>query len=80
MNKTFKNWLGQITTGHGFMVLLPTLMAALSGAMGWDTAAPLLAASAVGLGWPENTALQNAAQATAAGIANAIAAAQKPRV
>lgn len=60
-----KAWLGQVTTGHGFMVLAPTLMAALTGQMTWQTATPLLVGGTVGLIWPENTTLRAAAQGIA---------------
>ena len=58
------------------MVLASTTMAALSGTMSWATAAPLLVAGAVGLVWPENTALRDATQATASDMANVLAAAR----
>ena len=62
MNLSTKNWVGQVTTGHGFMVLAPTLLAILSGAMSWQTALPLVIAGLVGLAWPENGPLKDAAQ------------------
>ena len=66
MNTSLKAWLGQVTTGQGVMVLVPTLCAALTGSLGWEAAAPLLMAGVVGLLWPENTALKAAAQTTMA--------------
>jgi hypothetical protein len=55
-------WAGQVTTGHGAMVLVGTLLACLHGDMTWAAATPLLAGSVVGLLWPENTTLAAAAQ------------------
>lgn len=63
-----KTWLGQVTTGHGFMILGPTLLAVLSGTMTWQTAVPLLVAGAVGLLWPENTKLSATVQTIAADV------------
>ncbi len=68
MNSSSKTWIGQVTTGHGFMVLAPTLLAVLSGTMSWTVAFPLLVASAIGLAWPENAALKDAAQTAAADL------------
>ena len=62
MNKSLKSWLGQVTTGHGFMILGSTVLAVASGTMTMSAAAPLLAAGVVGLVWPENTELQTAVQ------------------
>jgi hypothetical protein len=67
-------WFSQVTTGHGFMILAPTLLSVLSGQMTWSTATPLLVAGAIGVVWPENTALQSAGQATAADLASVVAA------
>jgi hypothetical protein len=77
MNNSLKFWLGQVTTGHGFMILAPTTLAALTGTMSWTSAAPLLTAGVVGLIWPENTALQDASKSAASDIASLIAAARK---
>ncbi len=55
-------WVGQVTTGHGAMILGPTLLAAAGGQMSWAQATPLLIAGVIGLMWPENTALKTAAQ------------------
>jgi len=63
-----KTWIGQVTTGHGFMLLAPTLLAVFAGTMSWDVAFPLLVAGAVGLAWPENGPLKDAAQAVAADL------------
>ncbi len=65
MNLTTNTWIGQVTTGHGFMVLVPTLCAAIAGTMSWNVALPLLAAGVVGLAWPENAPLKDAAQTVA---------------
>lgn len=72
MSTSLKSWFGQVTTGHGVMVLAPTLLSVLSGTMTWTQAAPLLVAGAVGLVWPENTGLKTAAQTSAADIANTV--------
>jgi hypothetical protein len=56
------NWLGQVTTGHGAMILGSTLIATASGTMTWTTALPFVAAGLIGLLWPENTPLMGAAQ------------------
>ncbi len=53
MNKLPRDWMGEITTGHGAMILVPTLLAVASEAMTWETAAPLLVAGVIGLIWPE---------------------------
>lgn len=76
MSVSIKSWLGQVTTGHGMMVLAPTLLSVLSGSTTWSAAAPLLVAGAVGLAWPENTGLRSASQAAAADVANMISAYQ----
>ena len=68
MNFSFSDWLGEVTTGHGAMILGPTLMAASSGTMDWPTAVPFLAAGVIGLFWPENTALKAAAQTAATDV------------
>lgn len=74
MNFSFSDWIGEVTTGHGVMILGPTLLAAASGTMSWPTAVPLLAAGVIGLLWPENTALKSAAQTAATDIEALIAA------
>lgn len=71
MNKNTKTWIGQVTTGHGFMVIAPTLLAVLSGTMSWTIAFPLLVAGVVGLVWPENTRLKDAAQTVAGDLETA---------
>ena len=78
MGSSFKAWLGQVTTGHGFMILTPTLLAALSGQLPWSAAAPLLMAGAIGLAWPENTALQAAGQSLASDVASLVNAYANP--
>jgi hypothetical protein len=70
----FNAWMGQVTTGHGCMILAPTFLAVAEGTMGWQTAIPLLFAGTIGLLWPENTALKAAAQATATDVEGLIAA------
>jgi hypothetical protein len=65
MNFSLKHWIGQVTTGHGVMILGPTLLAVAGGTMTWETAVPLLLAGVVGLLWPENTTLKTAVQAAA---------------
>jgi len=74
LNASSSTWLGQVTTGHGFMVLAPTVIAVLSGTMTLAVAFPLLVAGLVGLFWPENQPLRNAATATANDIEATIAA------
>ena len=56
------------------MVLAPTLLSVLSGAMSWPVALPLMVAGVVGLVWPENTALKSASQAAASDMAGMAAA------
>lgn len=53
MTDTYKAWLHQVTTGHGAMILGPSLLALVSGTMSWDVALPLIAAGLLGLIWPE---------------------------
>jgi hypothetical protein len=74
VNFSFSDWLGEVTTGHGAMILGPTLMAVSSGTMDWPTAVPFLAAGVIGLMWPENTALKTAAQTAATDVEALIAA------
>ena len=74
MNNSLKSWFGQVTTGHGFMILAPTVLSVMSGTMNWTAAAPLLVAGALGLAWPENTALQAAGQTVASALADAVTA------
>ena len=52
-----KSWFGQVTTGHGFMILVPTVLAILNGSLTWQQGVPMLLAGLVGLIWPENAAL-----------------------
>lgn len=68
MNFRLSTWIGEVTTGHGAMILGPTLLAASSGTMAWSTAVPFLAAGVVGLLWPENVALKSATQTTVTNI------------
>lgn len=63
-------WAGQVTTGHGAMTLVGTLLACLSGQMTWAAATPLLAVAVVGLLWPEN--------AQAAGVVQKVATDAQP--
>jgi hypothetical protein len=74
VNFSFSAWLGEVTTGHGAMILGPTLMAASSGTMDWPTAVPFLAAGAIGLLWPENIALKSATQTVATDVETLITA------
>ena len=74
MNNSLTAWLGQITTGHGFMILGGTLLSVFTGATSWSVAIPLLVAGVVGLLWPENTALSAAARATATDLEALLAA------
>jgi hypothetical protein len=68
VNFSFSEWIGEVTTGHGAMIIGPTLLAVSSGTMTWPTAVPFLVAGVVGLLWPENTALKSAAQTAAADV------------
>jgi hypothetical protein len=74
VNFSFSDWIGEVTTGHGAMILGPTVLAASSGTMTWPTAVPFLVAGVVGLLWPENTALKSAAQTAATDVENLITA------
>jgi hypothetical protein len=74
LNNSLTVWFGQVTTGHGFMIIGGTLLAVLGGTTSWAAAAPMLAAGVVGLFWPENTALRTAAQATATDVSTMLAA------
>jgi len=74
VNFSFSDWLGEVTTGHGAMIIGPTLLAVSSGTMDWPTAVPFLAAGVIGLLWPENTALKSAAQTVVTDAENLIAA------
>jgi hypothetical protein len=74
MLNSLKTWFGEVTTGHGIMILSGTLLSVLSGGMSWAGAAPLLVAGLIGLIWPENTALQTAGQAVATDVAGIVAA------
>ena len=78
MSDSFKLWLGQVTTGHGFMILAPTVLALLSGAMQWEAAVPLFLAGVAGLLWPENPPLKTAAQTLAVDMGAVIAAYRNP--
>ena len=70
----FDAWFRQVTTGHGMMILAPTLLALVGGQMTLQTAIPLLVAGVVGLLWPENVAAKTAAGAVATDIEALIAA------
>jgi hypothetical protein len=74
MLNLLKTWLGEVTTGHGVMIISGTLLSVLSGGMTWAGAAPLLVAGLIGLVWPENTALQTAGQAVATDVEGAVTA------
>jgi hypothetical protein len=56
------------------MILAPTLMAAMSGTMTWDTAIPLLIAGVTGLIWPESTVAATATQSVGRDVEALIAA------
>ena len=68
MNFDLSTWIGQVTTGHGAMILGPALLAAASGTIDWKTAVPFLAAGVIGLLWPENTPMQGAARTVASDV------------
>lgn len=53
MDENFRRWMSQITTGHGAMILGPTLLAVASGTLSWGAATPFLVAGVAGLLWPE---------------------------
>jgi hypothetical protein len=74
VNFSFSDWIGEVTTGHGAMILGPTLLAASTGTMSWSAAVPLLGAGVIGLFWPENAALKSAAQTVATDVETLIAA------
>lgn len=74
MNFSFNTWIGQVTTGHGVMVIGPTLLAVMAGTMTWQTAVPLVVAGLVGLLWPENAPLKTATQTVASDLETLIAA------
>jgi hypothetical protein len=74
LNEWLTAWSGQVTTGHGFMIIAGTLLSVFTGSVTWTTAAPLLVAAVVGLVWPENTALQTAARATVTDVENVVVA------
>jgi hypothetical protein len=74
MNIDVRNWIGQVTTGHGVMILAPTVLAALSGTMSWTNAVPLLVAGGIGLLWPENTAAMAAGQSMVGDVETLITA------
>ncbi len=57
-----KAWFGQVTTGAGFMLLAPTVLALLAHQITPEQAFPALAAGIVGLIWPENKALASAVE------------------
>jgi hypothetical protein len=74
MLNSLKTWAGEVTTGHGVMVLSGTLLGILSGQIPWSGAAPLMAAGVIGLIWPENAALQAAGQTVATEAAGLVTA------
>ena len=74
MINSLKSWFGQVTTGHGLMVLDGTLLSVMSGTTTWAGAAPFLAAGVIGLVWPENTALQAAGQTVATDLLGLVTA------
>ncbi len=56
-----RNWLGQVTTGTGFATVLAAIGAMASGALDWRQAVPVLVGGVAGVIWPENRALNAAA-------------------
>ena len=68
MDFDLNTWIGQVTTGHGAMILGPTLLATASGTIDWQTAIPFLAAGVIGLLWPENVPMQSAARTVASDV------------
>ena len=74
MMSAVTTWVGQVTTGHGFMILGPTLLAVATGSVTWPVAVPMIVAGAVGLLWPENTQLKSASQAVATDVEALISA------
>jgi hypothetical protein len=74
VTNSLKTWFGEVTTGHGVMILAGTLLSVLSGGMNWTGAAPLLVAGVIGLIWPENAALQAAGQTVATDVAGVVKA------
>jgi hypothetical protein len=68
----FRIWIGQVTTGHGFMILGSTCLAVSAGTMSWAVAFPLLVAAAVGMAWPEGGPFIGNAQAVASDAMRAI--------
>jgi hypothetical protein len=74
LNFNLNTWIGQVTTGHGAMILGPTLLAVGAGTIDWQTAVPFLAAGVIGVLWPENTAMQGAARTVASDVEALLAA------
>jgi hypothetical protein len=74
MFNMLKTWAGEVTTGHGVMVLSGTLLGIISGQIPWSGAAPLVTAGVIGLIWPENAALQAAGQTVATDAAGLVTA------
>ncbi|MGE0224207.1 MAG: hypothetical protein AB7F35_07340 [Acetobacteraceae bacterium] len=74
MNYRPGDWMKQVTTGHGAMIIGPTLVAVASGTMPWDVAVPLLLAGLVGLLWPEGSRALWSASAEPLGVEAIISA------
>jgi hypothetical protein len=74
MFNSLTTWFGEVTTGHGVMVLSGALLSVLSGGLSWAGAAPLLVAGVIGLIWPENAALQTAGEAAATDVTGIVTA------
>lgn len=74
MSINLRGWIGQATTGHGVMILLPTILAMVTGELSMAAGVPLLVAAVVGLLWPENTALKGAVQTVAADVETVVSA------
>jgi hypothetical protein len=69
-----REWLGQVTTGHGIMILAPTILAVMFHQMTWQQAVPLLVAGVIGILWPENPQLKTTGQAATSDIIQVVQA------
>jgi hypothetical protein len=68
MINSLRTWFGQVTTGHGTMILAGTLLSVLAGSTTWGVAAPFLVAGVIGVIWPESSTLQLAGQTVATDV------------
>ena len=57
-----KNWTGQVTTGLGVLVGTPVVIAWMTGQITTQVAIPGIVAAVIGLVWPENKPVAEAAQ------------------